>query len=465
MAFDLNSLLKDARGQARAINDEFMNPVLGRVLDLIGFQHEYVEGEGCYLTGKDGNRYYDALSGYGVFALGRNHPKMIDAIKQGLDAKLPSLAQMDTFLLSALLAKKLISISPPSLKHVFFTNSGTEAVEGAIKFARATTGRTTILHQPSAFHGLSTGALSLNGDESFREGFGDLLPGSKKTDLGDLEQVEAELRTRQVAAVILELVRGKGVLLPKDDSHYGELQNLCRKHGTLFVVDEIQTGLGRTGKWWACEHWNLEPDILTCAKALSGGLIPVGAILYSEKVYSKVFSRLDRCVVHSSTFGQNGLAMVAGLAALETMAEEKIPERSAVLGARLLGALKLLEEKHEFVKEVRGKGMMIGIEFGAPNSLRLKPAWALLHAAENGLFAQGVVMGMYRDHKILSQVAGHHMETLKLLPPLVSTEKEIDDIALALDRVLESCKAFPGPLWSVGRQLATAAARQHLGGK
>ena len=462
MPFDLQSILSESRGTARELNDAHLNPVLGRVLDLIGFQHEYVGAEGSYLIGKDGRRYYDALSGYGVFALGRNHPGMVDAIRQALDAKLTSMAQFDTPLLAGLLAKRLISMAPGALKHVFFTSSGTEAVEGAIKFAKATTGRDGILHQPGSFHGLSTGSLSLNGDESFREGFGALLPGCRKIDLGNLEQVEAELKTGQIAAVITELVRGKGVVFPQDPEHFGKLQALCRKHGALFIVDEIQTGLGRTGRWWACEHWGLEPDILTCAKALSGGMVPVGAILFTRQVYQKVFSRLDRCVVHSSTYGRNALAMVAGLAALQIMEEEQIPMRAERLGERLLNGLRGLQEKHEFIKEVRGKGLMIAVEFGPPKSLRLKPAWALLHTAENGLFAQGVVMGLYRDHQILSQVAGHRQEVVKMLPPIISTEAEIDHIVDAFDKVLESCKSFPGPVWTVGKQLASAAAKQKL---
>lgn len=463
MTFDLRAVLSDSIGKARSLHDEFGNTVFARVLELIGFDHEYVNGEGCYIETLDGRKIYDSLSGYGVFGMGRNHPVIKDAIRQALDLNLPNLVQMDCVLLSGLLAEKLISIAPGDrLQRVFFTNSGTEAMEGAIKFARAATRRQTILFRKGAFHGLSTGSLALNGDDSFRTGFGELLPGCEQVEWENLPEIERKLRTKTVAAVVLEPIRGKGVFYPENESLYQNLQQICRETGTLFIVDEIQCGLGRTGKWWACEHWNLAPDILLTSKALSGGVVPVGAILYSDEVYRGVFNALDRCVVHSSTFGQNVFAMVTGLAALHVIENEGLVQRSAQLGERLLKGLRALKEKHEFIKDVRGKGLMCAIEFGPPRSLRLKPAWTLLHAAENGLFAQAVVMQLIKDHDILTQVAGHHQEIVKFLPPLVSTEDDLDRLVEALDSVLNECRRFPGPLWSVGKQLAGAAAKQHL---
>jgi len=462
MSFDLRSLLSQSSGKARKLHERYVNPVFSNVLEMIGFAHEYTQGKGCTVTTHDGREFFDALSGYGVFGMGRNHPVVCEAIKQALDMNLANLVQMDCFLLSGLLAEKLISLAPGKLRHVFFTNSGTEAVEGAIKFARGATSRPRILFSQGAFHGLSTGSLALNGDESFREGFGELLPGCVKIDFEDLNAVEKELKTDTVAAVIFEPIRGKGVFYPKDNSVYPTIQRLCREHGTLLIADEIQCGLGRTGKWWACQHWGLEPDILVTAKALSGGLIPVGAILYTDDVYRKVFSRLDRCVVHSSTFGQNALAMAAGLASLQVLEEEKLVERSAQRGERLLAGLRELQTRHEFILEVRGKGLMVGIEFGSPRSLLLKPAWSLLHAAQVGLFAQAVVMQLYDRHRILTQVAGHHQEIVKMLPPFILSEDEVDHLISAVDEVLNQCRRFPGPIWTVGKQLAGAAARQRF---
>ena len=461
MSFDLRALIQSTQGQAKTLHENNMNPVFCNVLEMIGFVHEYTYGNGTILKSLDGREFFDALSGYGVFGMGRNHPTIRQAIHDALDMDLPNLVQMDTHLLSGLLAQKLIEIAPGSLlKHVFFTNSGTESIEGAIKFARCTTGRPRILFNQGAFHGLSTGSLALNGDESFREGFGDLLPHCEKYNLEDIDTLQKEIKKGDVAAVVLEPVRGKGVFYPKDDAIYPTMQKLCRENGTLLVVDEIQTGLGRTGKLWASQHWDLEPDILVTAKALSGGLIPVGAILYSNAVYKGVFSRLDRCVVHSSTFAQNSLAMAAGLASIHVIQEEKLVERSAVQGQKLLDGLRSIPS--EFIKEIRGKGLMIGIEFGSPKSLLLKPAWALLHAAENGLFAQAVVMQLFKDHQILTQVSGHHQEIVKLLPPFIIRDDQINLIVQALTKVLQECAKFPGPVWSVGKQLASAAAKQQI---
>ena len=461
MPFDLRHLLQQSQGQARALHEACMNPVFSNVLEMIGFAHEYTAGKGAYLTTLNGRPILDALSGYGVFGMGRNHPALCQAIHDALDLDLPNLVQMDTHLLSGLLAQKLLAGAPGKrLAHVFFTNSGTESTEGALKFARCATGRSRILFNQGAFHGLSTGSLALNGDESFREGFGDLLPHCEKINLEDYDAVAREIKKGDVAALFFEPIRGKGVFYPKDDSLYPALQTLCRENGVLLVIDEIQTGLGRTGKMWASQHWDLEPDILIAAKALSGGLIPVGAILYSDAVYKNVFSRLDRCVVHSSTFGQNSLAMVAGLATLQLLEDEDLVRQAAQKGEFLRQGLQAISS--EFLKEVRGKGMMIGVEFTSPKSLLLKPAWALLHAAENGLFAQAVVMELYKTHHILTQVSGHHQEIVKLLPPFILTQDQLQHLIGAFAHVLADCAKFPGPIWSVGKQLASAAAKQQL---
>lgn len=458
MDFDLKALLERRKGEAVELHRQHMNPVLADVLGFIGFEPEYARGQGVWLETEDGARVLDALSGYGVFALGRNHPGIVDAIRQALELDFPTLVQMDLPLLSGLLAEALIEVAPPGLDAVFFTNSGAEAVEGAIKFARCATGRPKILFHKGAFHGLTCGSLSLNGDKSFREGFGELLPGCESIDLGNLDDVESRLRMEDVAAVVIEPIRGKGVYYPDDNQVYPTLQELCRRHGTLLVADEVQCGLGRTGRMWACEHWGLEPDILLTAKALSGGLIPAGAILMRREIQRGVFSRLDRCVVHSSTFGQNGLAMVAGLATLRILKSEGVIENAARMGSRLLDGLNALTERHEFALAARGKGLMVALELGPPKSLGKKAAWAILNKAENGLFAQALVMRLYGQHHILTQVAGHHLEVIKLLPPLVIDEPEIDSIVVAFDEVLESAGRFPGPVWQVATRLVGLAA-------
>jgi ornithine--oxo-acid transaminase len=451
------SMLDERNGQQFQLHEQFLNPQLVKVLRTIGFDRNYRKARGAYLFDDRGDRYLDLMSGWGALALGRNHPVVNAALHEVLDLDLPNLGQMDSSLLSGLLAEQLVATTPGrELDAVFFTNSGTEAVEGAIKFARRATGREGLVYCSHAFHGLSLGALSLNGERQFRDGFGPYLPGCREIPFNDLEALERALHGDGVAAFLVEPIQGKGVHMPSE-GYLAEAGRLCRKYGTLFVVDEIQTGLGRTGAMWAVEHWGAEPDILCCAKTLSGGQVPVGAILCRKKIHRAVFSNMDRAVVHSSTFGQNNLAMAAGLATLRVLREERLVEHAARLGEVFLRGLSELKARYEFVKDVRGKGLMIGVEFGRPESLRLKAAWKLLAMANESLFSQMILMPLFKDHRILAQVAGHNSNVIKLLPPLVITEDDCASVVTALDQVLQRCHQVPGSIWEFGTHLAKHA--------
>src|SRR5204863_4340534 len=387
----------------------------------------------------------------------RNHPAVKQAIRDVLDLDLPNMVQLDCSLLSGLLAEALVKRTPAHLNAVFFCNSGTEAMEGALKFARAATGRKRAISLASAFHGLSLGSLSLMGCESFTEGFGPLMEGfDARVPLDDTEELDRQLRSRDVAAFVIETVQGKGCQTSKTD-FFVRAQELCRKYGTLLISDEVQTGLGRTGKMFGFQHWNLEPDIITLAKTLSGGYVPCGAIVTRREIYQKTFSRRDRCVVHSTTFGRNNLAMACGLASLEVLDDEKLVENSARMGALLLERVDALRAKHSFIKEVRGKGLIIGIEFHEPTEFKLKMAWKLLHKVDKVLFAQMVVTQMLSKHRILTQVAGHAMDVIKILPPLIIGEKEVNLFVSALDDVLTECRKFPGPMWEIGQNFVRHA--------
>jgi ornithine--oxo-acid transaminase len=322
-------------------------------------------------------------------------------------------------------------------------------MEGAIKFARAATGRNGLVSLDKAFHGLSNGALSVMGDEHFREGFGALLENCTRVPMGDLAALEQRLSKGDVAALLIEPVQGKGVNFARDD-FYVRAQRLCRAHDTLLVCDEVQTGLGRTGRWWGFEHWDLEPDIITVAKSLSGGYVPVAAVVARRAIYQKTFSRLDRCVVHSSTFGRNNLAMACGLATLQVLDDEQLVDRARDTGIELLRRLNALKERHSLIKEVRGMGLMIAIEFHEPREFALKMGWKLLHSVERELFAQMLVTSLFKKHRILTQIAGHAVDVIKILPPLMIGEKEVERFVAALDGVLEDCRSFPGPIWDLG---------------
>lgn len=456
MTPSIAEIFKTRRQDNFALHDRFLNPQMVKVLKTIGYDRVYTKAEGPYLYDDQGNQYLDLLSGFGVFALGRNHPTVKAALQEVIASDLPDLVQMDVSLLAGLLAEKLVKATPEPLTRVFFCNSGAEAVEAAIKFARYTTQRSRILYCEHAFHGLTMGALSLNGEEIFRQGFGPLLPDCVPVPFNDLAALERALQEQPTAAFIVEPIQGKGVNLPHDD-YLPEAARLCRKYGALFVADEVQTGLGRTGKLWAIEHWGVEPDMLLIAKALSGGFVPVGAVVMTAHIMDKVFNRMDRAVVHGSTFSKNNLAMAAGLATLTVLEEENLIANAARQGEALLAGLNALVGKYEFFQEVRGKGLMLALEFGKPQSFKLKTAWNLLETANKGLFSQMVTIPLFKRHRILSQVAGHGMNVVKFLPPLVITEQDVDWIVRACDEVLADCHQVPGAIWDLGKTLATHA--------
>src|SRR5436853_1407757 len=457
MAFDLKEIIAARLGENYALQHSNVKPRRVQGQRVIGVDKIYARAEGAYLFDMDNQPYLDFLSGYSVFNVGRNHPVVKQAIRDVLDLDLPNMVQMDCSLLSGLLAEALVKRTPPHLDAVCFCNSGTEAMEGALKFARAATGRKRAVSLASAFHGLSLGSLSLMGCESFTEGFGPLMEGfDARVPLDDIDELDRQLRSRDVVAFVIETVQGKGCQTSNTD-FLVRAQELCRKYGTLLISDEVQTGLGRTGKMFGFQHWDLEPDIITLAKTLSGGYVPCGAIVTRRDIYQKTFSRMDRCVVHSTTFGRNNLAMACGLAALEVIDQENLVERAAKMGALLMEKIDNLRAKHSFIKEVRGKGLMIGIEFHEPSEFKLKMAWKLLHKVDKVLFAQMVVTQMLSKHRILTQVAGHAMDVLKILPPLTIGEKEIALFVTALDNVLTDCRKFPGPMWELGNNFVRAA--------
>src|ERR1700757_1696542 len=351
MAFDLKEIVAARLGENYQLHERHLNRTLVAAQRVIGFDKVYARAEGAYLYDMDNQPYHDFLSGYSVFNFGRNHPVVKQVIRDVLDLDLPNMVQLDCSLLSGLLAEALVKRTPPHLDAVFFCNSGTEAMEGALKFARAATSRKRVISLESAFHGLSLGSLSLMGCESFTEGFGPLMEGFEtRIALDDVTALERELSKRDVAAFVIEPVQGKGCRSPQTD-FFVRAQELCRRYSTLFVSDEIQTGLGRTGKMFGFQHWDLEPDIITIAKSLSGGFVPCAAIVTRRDIYQKTFSRMDRCVVHSTTFGRNNLAMACGLAALEIIDSEKLVENAARMGALLMEKIDRLREKHSFLKE------------------------------------------------------------------------------------------------------------------
>jgi acetylornithine/succinyldiaminopimelate/putrescine aminotransferase len=456
MGFDLLSEIKTRAGEGPALWARYLNPQTARVVRSIGFDRRWERGHASYLYDETGARYLDFLSGFGVFGVGRSHPTVRRALHDVLDAELADMVQMDTPLLAGLLAEALIERAP-DLDRVYMCNSGTEAVEAALKFARCATGRPRILYCDHAFHGLTAGSLSVNGAREFRDGFGPLLPGTQ-VPFGDLEAVRRQLATGDVAALIIEPVQGKGVQVVPE-GFLAAVAPLLHRYGALLICDEVQAGLGRTGRLFSYEHDGVQPDLVTVAKTLSGGFVPVGATLGTSWVFQRVYSSMDRMLVHDSTYGANALAMAAGLATLSVLDDEGLIANAASVGAELLRGLQAAAGRYELVSDVRGRGLLIGIEFGRPRSRRLRARWGALTMARRGLFTQMVVGALFEDHRILTQTAGDHMDVLKLLPPLSVTSDEAATFLAAFADVMDSIHDSARPVWHFGWGLTTRAAR------
>jgi ornithine--oxo-acid transaminase len=449
----VREILARRTGEEMALNDRYLNPQMGRILRTLGFDRVWSRGEGAHLIDAEGHRYLDMFGGYGVFAVGRNHPEVIAAVRDTMDAQTGNLPQLGVTLLSGVLAEALLARSPGSVAAMVPANSGTEAVEAAIKIARAATGRPRILYAKHAFHGLTLGSLSLNGNSEFRDGFGPLLAGCDAVPFGDLDALEGELARGDVAAFVVEPIQGKGVNLPPAGYLTGA-QRRCREADTLFVCDEVQTGLGRTGRFLALEHWELEPDLICVAKALSGGLVPIGAVLVSRPAFDRVFDGMERAVRHGSTFGGNDLAAAAALATLRVLDRDGLVGHAERMGELLLELTRPLVERHAVVTDVRGLGLMWAIELGPPEGRAGRSLWNMLERAQPGLFSQLLTVPLFHDHRILCQVAGHRMNVVKALPALVIDEQEIRRFAAALEEVVSAAERLPSALTRFGFRMA-----------
>ncbi|HTA13161.1 MAG TPA: aspartate aminotransferase family protein [Solirubrobacteraceae bacterium] len=453
----VRDILAARSGEELALNDRYLNPQMGRILRTLGFDKVWSGGEGAHLIDADGERYLDLFGGYGVFAIGRNHPRAIEAIEQAMAARTGNLPQLGVTLLSGVLAEQLLARAPSSVAAMVPANTGTEAVEAAIKVARAATGRPRVLYADHAFHGLTLGSLSLNGGAEFRDGFGPLLPGCQQVPFGDLDTLERELAREDVAAFIVEPIQGKGVNVAPA-AYLPGAQQLCRQAGTLFVCDEVQTGVGRTGRFFALEHWGLEPDMVCVAKALSGGLVPIGALLVSREAFDRVFDGMERAVRHGSTFGGNDLAAAAALATLAVIDEEDLVARAERMGKLLLELTRPLVERFEVVRDVRGMGLMWAIEFGPPAGAGARRLWETVERRQPGLFSQLVTVPLFHEHHIFCQVAGHRMNVIKALPALVIEEQEIRRFADALEQTIAAAERYPAALARFGVRAGLRAA-------
>jgi ornithine--oxo-acid transaminase len=457
-------VLADAAARAEEtleLASRHLDPSLVEMLRIIGFDCDYVSARGSYLYDSAGRRYLDMHTGEGFASLGHNHPDVRAVLQSALAADLVDGVQIHYSALAGMLAEELTERLPGSLDAVFFANTGAEAVDSALKFARAATGRPRLISCESGFHGVTLGPLALVGDDFFQEGFGPMLPGASRVRFGDLDQLQAELAREDVAAFIVEPVQGRQVTIPPP-GYLRAAQDLCRRHGTLFIVDEIQTGLGRTGRWFASEREELAPDFVLVGKALSGGCMPVAAMVTTRHIYQRAVGTLERSYVHQSTYGRNRLSMAAGLAALRIIARDGLVGNAAMVGDFLADGLAKLAERHSMIKAIRARGLMIGIELTAPSGRMARINWRLIHLASEGLFPQLIVIPLHRDHGVITMAAGKN-DVIKLLPPLTLSVAEASHFLTAFDSVLSDCERSSSQSWREVRRIAQNTLRRRAG--
>src|SRR6476661_8837988 len=364
---------------------DYVNPQWVRLLGLLEMNVRYKRCVGAELSTSDGRRILDFLSGYCVHNLGHNHPRVVAALHDELDRSGPAMLQSHVPELAGELAAELCRLARGRLEKVYFCSSGSEGVETVIKFARLFTKRNGLLYCTGAFHGLTCGALSLMADSTWAQGFTPLLPGTENVPFANLAELETKLATKKFAAFVVEPIQSEaGVRVPPAD-YLGAAQALCKEYGTLFVLDEVQTGLHRTGPFLAVHHWGLDPDMVVLAKALSGGLVPSAAVLMSDEIYESVYSSLGRSIIHTSTYSENGLAMRAGLATLKALQDEELGRRGEAMGQFLRRSLTEALAGYEMVAEVRGVGMLNGIEFRRPESWQLRVPFDAFRKIHEGI--------------------------------------------------------------------------------
>jgi LysW-gamma-L-lysine/LysW-L-ornithine aminotransferase len=380
--------------EIKALENNHESGVYGKI-DIV-----LVRGEGARLWDADGKMYVDCMGGHGVANIGHANPTVAQAIAK----QAQQLITCHSALYNeqrALLMQKLTEIAPPGLDRFFFCNSGTEAVEGALKFARLSTGRTKIIATMRGFHGRTFGALSATWNKEYRQPFEPLVPDFTFVPYNKLERMEQAVDD-DTAAVIIEVVQGEGGVNPGDGDYLRGLQALCQERAALLIADEVQTGFGRTGKMFACEHYDLRPDLMTVAKSIAGGL-PMGAILIGPRV-GEIPPR-----VHNNTFGANPLCCAAAVAAIDFMVSENLPQRAAEMGARMIDGFKAIESP--LIREVRGLGLMVAIELKQPSATYL---------------------AQLADKGVLALNAGSTV--MRFLPPLVIGA---DDVDIVVEKVAE----------------------------
>lgn len=427
--------LKLNRSQVRENYKEYVNSNFVSMLSMLQFDKLFVKAKGVSVWDSDGNEYLDFLGGYGALNLGHNPDEIYEAIEKVKD--LPNILQAAVNDFPGALAYDLALVTPGDLKRSFFCNSGAEAVEGALKLAKIASGKHKIVYCKNSFHGKSAGALSVTGREKYQKYFKPLVPDTVQVKYGDADALEDALKGKDVAAFIVEPIQGEGGVIVPHDGYLKEVRELTTKYDAYLIFDEVQTGFGRTGKMFACEHENVVPDIMCLAKSLGGGVMPIGAYIAKDDVWKRGYGTMDRCLLHTSTFGGNTLACAAGITAIKLILDKNLPEAAKEKGEYFLSRLKELKEKHKLIKDVRGKGLMIGVEFNQPEGGIIdKLSGGAVSRLSNEYLGSLVAGELQNKHHIITAYTLNNPNVIRFEPPLIVTKEQLDRVVEALDEIM-----------------------------
>lgn len=429
--YTVTAALKLSTAEATKLHLKYLNSVSTWITRFVGSYRRFVKAKGIYLTDEEGRHYMDFLCGFGSLNLGHEPQEVLAALKKAEEC--PNILQVSLNPFAAKLAEFLAAVTPGDLSRTFFCNSGTEAVEAAIKLARCATQKKRLISAIGAFHGKTFGALSVSGKNKYKLPFEPLVPKTQNIPFNNPEALERELKNGDVAAFIIEPIQGEAGVIVPDYGYLKEVEQLCRKFKALLIVDEVQTGIGRTGKLFCCEYEGVKPDIMCLSKSLGGGVIPIGAMITTDKIWKKAYGSLETCLLHSSTFGGNSRACACGIAALNTLISKGLIENAKKQGENLISALIALKKRFPVIKEVRGKGLMIGVHF-----LRLKGKGPLVE----GALTLWVVRQLFRKHRIVTAFTLNNYDVLRIMPPLNVSRRQIDTFVNALEDVLKQSKIF-----------------------
>lgn len=437
----LDEALKLEEKDIKDLHKEYLNPNLVSLLGLIKFDKVYKEAQGVVVRDEEGLEYLDFLGGYGALNIGHNHPEVLAGLEKV--KVMPNILQTALGRMSAVLAKNLAEITPGQLQKTFFGNSGAEAVEGALKAAKAATKKHKIIYCEGSFHGKTMGALTVTGREKYKTNFLPLVPNCESVPYGDLLSLEEKLKVGDVAAFIVEPIQGEGGIIVPPQGYLKKAEELCHQFEALLIIDEIQTGFGRTGKMFACQYEDVNPDIMCLAKSLGGGVAPIGAYITTDKVYQAAYGSMEKATLHTSTFGGNTYATAAGILTLEIIIRDNLAQEALEKGEYLLGKLKNMQNKYSMLADVRGKGLMIGLELeGSSSNLLNKLTGGTLESLSKEYFGSLVAGKLLKDYNIITAYTLNNPNVIRIEPPLIITYEQIDKLVYALEKIFLENKSF-----------------------